>query len=118
MVTLGYGIGNRNKTLYDYKRKAKERGYSWELTDEQAISLFESTCFYCGIPPSISSVNRKNSTPYIRNGIDRKNNSIGYTPENCVACCKECNHWKGNRNFEDFMNHITRIANHLSKPQI
>jgi 5-methylcytosine-specific restriction endonuclease McrA len=25
------------------------------------------------------------------NGIDRKNNSLEYTLENCVPCCRQCN---------------------------
>jgi 5-methylcytosine-specific restriction endonuclease McrA len=27
-------------------------------------------------------------------GIDRVDNSIGYTPDNCVPCCTQCNRIK------------------------
>jgi hypothetical protein len=29
-------------------------------------------------------------------GLDRKDNSGGYTPENTVPCCKDCNSLKSN----------------------
>lgn len=34
---------------------------------------------------------------YFYNGIDRLDNTKGYTPENSVACCKHCNSLKGDR---------------------
>lgn len=32
---------------------------------------------------------------YTYNGVDRLDSSMGYTPDNCVPCCWECNNMKG-----------------------
>lgn len=62
-----------------------------------------SQCHYCG-EPVIWSEHTLYKEPYTRGkvrnidrryNLDRKNNSIGYTKENCVVCCSLCNYIKG-----------------------
>lgn len=38
--------------LNNYKQRAKKRKYCWELKHEEALRMFNSNCFYCGLPPS------------------------------------------------------------------
>lgn len=93
--------------LTNYKRNAKRRGYCWELTEDQAAELFAGDCHYCGAKPvETQEASRYNWT---RNGIDRVNNTQGYTEENCVSCCKTCNSMKKTLSKVEFLEHVQRI---------
>lgn len=96
----------------EYVRSAKTRSISWELTDDQAIELFESNCYYCDSPPAryYNPYYRPNYKPdtYLRqgvpvNGIDRLNNERGYFSMNVVPCCSQCNRAKGTLSVEEFL---------------
>lgn len=72
----------------------------------------------CGIPPiSVSQSRSSLSLPYIYNGIDRRNNSEGYTPENCCSCCWPCNKAKLAMGDSEFMHWIDRLAAHRAGHQ-
>lgn len=43
------------------------------------------------------------------NGIDRKDSSKGYTIDNCVPCCTECNTMKSDLPLDVFYNRIDKI---------
>lgn len=43
------------------------------------------------------------------NGIDRIDDSIGYTIDNCVTCCRTCNWAKGNKDYSEFLFYIDRL---------
>jgi len=93
--------------LYMYKKGAEYRGYSFNLSDEYAISLMHKPCFYCG-----RFDNRKNYKldEYFRlNGIDRVDNSQNYTENNCVPCCRSCNLRKKDFSIKD----MKKILNFL-----
>ena len=45
------------------------------------------------------------------NGIDRKDNTIGYSFDNCVSCCGDCNYSKGKQDRETFEKQCKLIAN-------
>lgn len=47
---------------------------------------------------------------YFYNGIDRKDNDIGYVIENCVSCCDECNKAKRNMLYEKWIAYLDRIV--------
>ena len=81
-----------------YKRSAKERGYEWELSDNEFFKLLKQPCAYCGGTSKI--------------GIDRVDNSKGYTKENSVPCCKDCNYMKHRQSREDFIKNCKRVANY------
>ncbi len=93
-----------------YKKSAKLRGYSYELSYESFKSMTSSPCFYCGCMPSKVSIKQSREGAYLYNGLDRKDNKIGYTPANCVPCCYECNFLKKDTGFNEFILHIRRIA--------
>ena len=38
-------------------------------------------------------------------------NTLGYTEDNCVTCCKICNRMKDTLTVEDFKEHIKTILN-------
>ncbi len=79
-----------------YAQSAKKRGYIFIISKEEFESIINQPCFYC---KKIKS-----------DGIDRKDNSIGYEIKNCLPCCYECNMMKGKLNFNDFLNKCELIA--------
>ena len=79
--------------LHSYKASAIRRGLSWELTNEQFRDITTSPCRYTGYKPS-AVIRSKFGEEYIYNGIDRVENTKGYTVENCVPCCAEINRMK------------------------
>ena len=104
----------RKAVITRYKRAAKSRGFIWDLSDNQAVSLMESACFYCG---SMGSCTYKiverahfDSRQYLYNGIDRIDSSKGYTPDNVVAACAQCNYAKGNMNQNEFIDWAHRMS--------
>lgn len=64
----------------------------------------EKTCHYCG--SKLIWLERVNHdvSKHVGTNLDRKDNTKGYSVENCVACCGECNLTKGDRyTYEEFM---------------
>lgn len=94
--------------LATYIFAAARRDFPFTLTEQLFRRITSSDCFYCGAQPS-NTVRRKKDV-YKFNGIDRKNNSQGYTPSNSVACCWPCNQLKSSRNADAFLSHVLRIA--------
>jgi hypothetical protein len=102
------------KNLYDaYRVSAKNRNLEFRLSQDQFQSLTKQLCAYCGAEPAASvkatvvSVNGD----YTHNGIDRVDNSVGYTIENCVPCCKTCNRMKHKLDKQTFLAHVCKIQN-------
>lgn len=95
------GIWTMNKT------SAKSRNLPHTLTKEEYLQLALSDCYYCGIMPCNSYGIRTHHTFY--NGLDRKNNLLGYTLENCVPCCLTCNSAKLDRTYTQFLAYIAEL---------
>jgi 5-methylcytosine-specific restriction endonuclease McrA len=69
-----------------FKSKAKEYKKEFTVTREEYESLVsKGLCEYCSGP-----------LPKRGYGVDRKDHRLGYTIENCAACCEHCNRKKGN----------------------
>lgn len=101
--------------LWGYKSSAFNRGYLFNLTEEEAKNLMGQNCFYCNIEPSNMRKTGKYQRQFIYNGIDRKDNTIGYEVTNCVPCCSNCNTAKSDMKFEDFINWINRIHKWINR---
>lgn len=88
-----------------YKGKARQRGYCWELSFDNFKRLVKSPCYYTGwLPQQIYYPSGINPSPsFTYNGIDRRDNSKGYTIENCVPCSGQVNRAKMNSSEEDFV---------------
>ncbi len=78
---------------------AKQRGYEYALTDEQAEALLRGACEYCG-----------HKDDDVFNGIDRVDNSQGYLAANCAAACKTCNFMKCTASVEEFSQRCAHIS--------
>lgn len=121
-----YGIAAMNGYYTAYRLGAKSRNLVFNITIEQFEYLTKQNCYYCGVSPNhiaTSANNRlrkigksKNDTGnYICNGIDRKDNSIGYLIDNCITCCKQCNISKMAMNDIEFLEWVKRVYNHSIK---
>lgn len=97
-----------------YVARAKQRGLQFELDLDLFRSLTSSCCHYCGTAPLNLYRGSKltQSAAYKSNGIDRRDNHIGYTVDNVVPCCKTCNYAKHTQSYQDFIDWIIRIKNH------
>jgi hypothetical protein len=106
------GVAAQRTIVKNYRLSAKYRGLLMELTDQDVFALIAMPCFYCGSPPErIRKVSRNGSVSF--NGIDRIDNSQGYTIDNTVPCCHTCNHAKCNMSQADFIAWIKRAAANL-----
>ena len=98
----------KNKEKYQYHKQPKykyaryeynaiKRGLVFELTIDEFNSFWNTNCSYCNEP--IQGI-----------GIDRKDNNIGYTKENCIPCCTICNFMKHTLSHKDFINKCLQIS--------
>lgn len=111
------GESGLNNLFRTYKENARKRNYEFSLSKEEFKELTQQNCHYCSVEPKqIKANNSKDEwSTYIYNGIDRKNNSIGYTLDNCVSCCGNCNQMKMDSDYEVFLSKIELIFNHRIK---
>ena len=98
-----------NRILLDYQSRAKEKSLSFALTKEQFKDLMDSDCYYCGGEPKNSFLQHGKPIS-VYQGIDRLDNTKGYTPDNVVPCCIRCNKMKKVLSHDEFVTHILKIA--------
>jgi len=102
--TLAPGEAALNQLYASYEWHAvMDRSLTFNLTVDEFRALTKGNCFYCGVEPKQVSRNVSCKGSYTYNGIDRKDSSLGYSPENCVSCCGSCNKAKGKKSVEDFL---------------
>lgn len=95
-----YDVKQSSSVSYgSYKNRAKTKGFVFEITKEDYLSIVKNTCYICG---------QQNIDGH-KNGIDRVENNNGYTIENCKACCSSCNYMKREYSLEKFLNQILKI---------
>jgi hypothetical protein len=97
------------KLLHHCKRDEKQCDLTFENFLE-FITIPNPKCHYCDGSVTWSKCSRARDkdgklirTPQSYN-LDRKNNSKGYSVENCVVCCSLCNSIKGDMlTYEDMI---------------
>lgn len=110
---LAIGEACFNGYFYTYKKDAQKRGLSFLLSKDQFREIVTLNCFYCGdSPKEISKRNKRYNGSLACNGVDRKNNLIGYTLKNCVSCCSFCNYAKKQLSIHDFIVKISKVYWH------
>jgi hypothetical protein len=99
-----------------YSRNAYDRSLTFELSKDQFRKLTKQNCFYCDSAPTRVFTNSGLcKSKYICNGIDRKDNHIGYVITNCVTCCKACNQMKSNLSFSEFISRCNIIVENFKR---
>lgn len=89
-----YAVDNAHRILNNaYREMDRKKGLEFNITDEFTKDMIFKPCVYCG---------GFSDSGY--NGLDRVNNDIGHTVENCVTACKECNNARNRYfSFEEMM---------------
>lgn len=102
----------------EYKQAAKKRNIIFELSKEQFEEIVKKSCTFCGIKPfqvhqadKTCSQEWRNISKLIHSGVDRFDNTKGYTIDNSVPCCKYCNIAKHTMTFEQFKDWLDLIIN-------
>lgn len=104
-----YGAGFA-AALATYRASSAAKKFEWHLASEQFHKLTQQNCVYCGTPPTqISKKSGSNGRIYVYNGIDRIDSAEGYTEENTVTCCKQCNFAKRLLTVKEFLTLVTLI---------
>lgn len=111
------GNGKINKDIWPdtksssykvYLTRAANKDLEFALTKEQFTKFTTEKCYYC---------NKDVSKTHI-NGIDRKNNEIGYNMSNCASCCSQCNYMKGSLTVYEFIDTCKRVSEYNIKNNI
>lgn len=71
--------------FYTAKRHAYKKGREWTITRAEFYTLVAQACHYCDGKLSPTTT-----------GLDRADSSLGYTIDNVVPCCRDCNTMKSN----------------------
>ena len=98
----------RKPSYLDYRKKAIRQKVSFELTNEQWEILVRGDCAYC-----LRSLPTKKY-----NGVDRVIPSDGYTINNTVSCCDDCNRDKGMLSVESMEIRNDKIAERMKNEDI
>lgn len=114
--------------IYQYKNNATQRGREWALTDSEAKHVMCLPCSSCGLDPQPNYVvvqmyksrTKKqnltydetfaNSRVFNTTGIDRIDNSLGYSTQNVVPMCRLCNQAKHTMTVAEWMSWLDRIV--------
>lgn len=102
---------------YQYAGRAHKKGIEFSISKELFSKLIKQNCIYCGGGFDniriLKNSRKKPATITYKlhyTGIDRKDNSKGYTKENSVSCCKHCNRAKNDQTHKEFQNYLDRLV--------
>ena len=101
---LPWGQAAQNAVFLRNRKNAQLRGLSFTLIRNDTLPLFKQNCYDCGAPPTMIYKHPRGNCIY--NGLDRVDNTEGYTPSNVVPCCWKCNRAKREATREDFLNWV------------
>lgn len=103
---------------------SKKMGKRYNIDFNFFIKIIKNNCFYCGRGPQsvykdtlhygVREYKRVISDIEIsHNGIDRIDSGLGYTKENVVPCCSDCNYAKNQLTQSEFKELIAKIYNNF-----
>jgi len=105
------------KHYRSYKHGALGRNLVFDITYKEFTDIVNKPCAYCGDEPYdkkhfYSGTHGRDDDYFVTiAGIDRIDNTIGYTKSNTVPCCKMCNQMKLDYGLDAFLERITKIYN-------
>ena len=124
-TTRSCGCKHWGKERYEhiYQRlvaSADKRDVPLHLSFSEFLGFIGKDCHYCGAKLTwlerCAHIHVKGADAY---NIDRKNSALGYSVDNCVACCYVCNSTKNNKfTYDEFLliAHGLRLVQYLRNP--
>lgn len=114
------------KYMYSRYKTGNKRRKLESLDFNLWLKIASQPCKYCGShSPNITYLHarfthatRQNIKTFVEinettapkiNGIDRVDSSLGYLPDNCVACCTMCNEMKLDYPLDKWMTQMKKI---------
>jgi hypothetical protein len=97
-----------------YIRGALRRGFTFELEYDIFKASLHKPCIYCGRTDTNNTIYAGRKYLYKYNGLDRIDNTIGYTFDNTQTVCGQCNRAKGTLSklaFEEWIAAIVQYQN-------
>ena len=102
---------------------AAGRGLQFALTFDEWAAIVAGACYLCGDSPRERSIvtsryqaqDRRYTHSTSVNGVDRRDNSKGYTPDNCSPCCDICNRLKHAHALPVLLAHLEKIVRHQQR---
>jgi hypothetical protein len=92
-------VANRARPVGRFKSMisdAKRWKHDWSLTYEEFLTFWQKPCNYCGAEIKTCS-------------LDRVDTSLGYSLENVVSCCHDCNQFKMDQTLAEFKTQIEAL---------
>lgn len=103
---------------YKYKQGATRRKLFFNISFDDFINKTKEDCFYCGCSPMQVARTPHGLIFHIYNGLDRIDNDLGYSLNNVVACCGNCNYARRTQTQEEFLHMVKKIyERHFSKQE-
>lgn len=116
LADLGQSGAELNRVYRNYRGKARDDRFPFELTKEHAFALFGSCCHYCGVAPPVVSWD---GYPAFRfNGIDRIDSNLGYVVGNVRTACTTCNRAKNDKTDAEFADWTRRFVGHQTRTPV
>lgn len=81
----------------EYRNGAIDRNYEFDISFDEFMSYWQKPCAYCGV--EIETV-----------GLDRVDNSLGYSIGNIQTCCFRCNRSKDTFSKQEYIEHCKRVV--------
>jgi hypothetical protein len=89
-------------TYSRYKYRADKKGLAFEISQDTFNHYTHLPCYLCGKEVSQTHMN----------GIDRLDNTKGYTIDNIRSCCGICNYTKRDYEYDRFIEKLCLICNY------
>lgn len=103
-------VANQVRNYAAYSASAIRRGHEWDLTQEEFSLVTRQPCAYCGEPPEVRPTKWRTAPTTRSSGLDRLDNSKGYTSDNIVPCCTWCNMSKRQHSMTYFIDKCRAVA--------
>lgn len=110
---LGKGEAAFNTYVSIAKFGAKKRNIEFSLAPADIRLLTQQDCYYCGANPAQVMKSPGGNGDFVYNGLDRVDNDKGYTLDNVVPCCGQCNLSKRSLSVSEFKEWVDRIHAHF-----
>jgi len=93
-------FANSNCISYkSYKTRAQNKNLEFTITENDHEVITNQDCYICG----------KESSDVHKNGLDRLDNSVGYTLQNIKPACFECNLMKKTMSHDSLIEKLQLI---------